>query len=122
MCCPCALSQESNGPYNPYTSNGRELKRGPRVSHEGNKAVFVDSLSGRVERPAPGDDGEDDDMDIYGYKSCVPQARKNRPGQRARRAKYVSGQGGLGVCGSGTTGADDACEVGGLILSVGLSV
>lgn len=88
--CPCAVRQESDGPYNPYTSNGRELKRGPRVSHEGNKAVFVDSLSGRVERPAPGDDGDDDDMDIYGYKSCVPQARKNRPGQRARRAKYVT--------------------------------
>jgi hypothetical protein len=30
------------------------------------------------------------DMDVYGYRDCGPgMQRKNRPGQRARRAKCV---------------------------------
>lgn len=32
---------------------------------------------------------EDDGMDVYGYREFGAGGKKNRPGQRARRAKYA---------------------------------
>ena len=67
------------------------VSRRPRrpTSYDGS-SVFVDSLAGYVPKKAKvveeeEEEGEDG-MDVYGYKEAG--ARKNRPGQRARRQRF----------------------------------
>ncbi|KAL9190982.1 hypothetical protein ACHAXT_000688 [Thalassiosira profunda] len=65
-----------------------DRKRGPNLAgHEGASGLFIGSLSGL---PAADDDGE---MDEYGDDDAYdppPEKKKNRPGQRARRAKALA--------------------------------
>jgi hypothetical protein len=65
--------------------NGRSMG-----GHEGTSGLFIGSLSGI---PVEGfDDGGDEGVgeDDYGYDDILEQKKKNRPGQRQRKAKAIA--------------------------------
>lgn len=64
--------------------NGRNMG-----GHEGTSGLFIGSLSGI---PVEGDDeGGEDGEDDYGYDDIIdPPKKKNRPGQRQRKAKAAA--------------------------------
>jgi hypothetical protein len=78
---------------------GRGIRH-PSSAYDGS-SVFVESLAGVVRRGRREEGGgEGGDMDVYGYR----EARKNRPGQRARRVRFEAMQEALAAGGRGRGG------------------
>ena len=76
-------------------TSGKGIRRGALIGAAlGDKALFIDSLSGHIPEEGEIDADEDDDennamleVGPYGYTMFDPTLKKNRPGQRQRRMK-----------------------------------